>query len=71
MATFRLQTVEPQIVQKGKTLNVTLAVENALAWKGKLRYSLGPNAPAGSTIAAESGIFTWTPAEAQKPGNTT
>jgi formylglycine-generating enzyme required for sulfatase activity len=65
---FRLQPIAPQTIEAGKTLNVTATVENAEAWKGKLRYSLGPNAPVGLTIGSETGVLAWTPAEAQKPG---
>jgi hypothetical protein len=32
-----------------------------------LTYSLGPGAPAGAAIGPTTGIFTWTPAEAQGP----
>jgi hypothetical protein len=33
-----------------------------------LLYSLDPGAPSGSAINAGSGVFTWTPTEAQGPG---
>src|SRR6185295_5969578 len=33
-----------------------------------LTYSLDPGAPAGAAINSSSGVFTWTPAEAQGPG---
>src|SRR5439155_9886737 len=33
-----------------------------------LAYSLDPGAPAGATINSSSGVFTWTPSEAQGPG---
>ena len=65
---FVLRACQPQTVEIGRTFNVTMTVENAGIWRGKLRYSLGPDAPVGSTIGAETGVFTWTPAESQKPG---
>jgi len=33
-----------------------------------LTFSLGPGAPAGASINAMTGVFTWTPTEAQGPG---
>lgn len=33
-----------------------------------LSYSLGPGAPAGAAIGPVTGVFTWTPTEAQGPG---
>src|SRR5205814_7302168 len=33
-----------------------------------LAYSLDPGAPAGATINSGSGVFNWTPSEAQGPG---
>jgi formylglycine-generating enzyme required for sulfatase activity/DNA-binding beta-propeller fold protein YncE len=63
-----LRPISPQTVEAGKALNVTVTVENAEAWKGKLRYFVGPNVPVGSTISAETGVFTWTPPEDQEPG---
>ena len=65
----RLQRIAPQAAEPGKPLNVAVTVENAQAWKGKLQYSLGPHAPDGSKIDAETGVFTWTPAAAQGPGD--
>ncbi len=34
-----------------------------------LTFSLGPDAPAGASIDEQTGEFTWTPSEAQGPGN--
>ena len=36
-----------------------------------LTWSLGPDAPAGTAINVNNGLFTWTPNEAQGPGNYT
>jgi formylglycine-generating enzyme required for sulfatase activity len=65
---FRLEPVASQTVEAGKTLTVTATVKNAEAWNGKLQYFLAPNAPVGSTISAETGVFTWTPPEDQGDG---
>ena len=58
---LKLQSIAAQVVESGKRLNVTVTPENADAWKGKLRYSLGPQAPPGSNIDPQSGEFSWTP----------
>jgi PKD repeat protein len=34
-----------------------------------LTFSLGPGAPTGASIDPSTGVFTWTPTEAQGPGN--
>jgi hypothetical protein len=34
-----------------------------------LRFGLGTGAPAGAVVNATTGVFTWTPTEAQGPGN--
>ena len=34
-----------------------------------LAFTLGPNCPLGTSISATSGVFSWTPTEAQGPGS--
>ena len=62
---LKLKPVELQTVEAGKPLSVAAALQNAEAWKGKVRYSLGSPTPLGMGIDATTGIFTWTPTEAQ------
>ena len=63
---LKIRPIAQQTIWVGKPLNILVSVEHAQ--KGCLRYSLGPNAPVGSVIDAETGVFTWTPTEAQGPG---
>ncbi len=65
---LRLRRLAPQTVEVGKPLTVAMSVENPDAWKGKLRYSLGPQCPAGTTVNAETGEFAWTPPPDQAAG---
>jgi hypothetical protein len=64
-APLKLRPIAPQTVEAGKPLSVTATVENPAAWQGKLRYSLGPQSPAGTTINAQTGELTWTPPPGQ------
>jgi formylglycine-generating enzyme required for sulfatase activity len=54
-----------QTVEAGKPLSVTATVENVAVWQGNVRYSLGSPAPLGGSIDTATGIFTWTPTDAQ------
>ena len=65
---LRLQAISPQTVRAGNPLHVMATVENAAAWQGKLRYSLGPQCPAAATINAETGELAWTPPLDQAAG---
>lgn len=65
---LRLQPIPPQTVEMGDTMTVDMKPENAEAWHGKLRFSLGPNAPKGATIDPTSGQLAWTPTNEQVSG---
>ena len=61
-----LAAISPKSVDEGTTLqftNVAFDIENDL-----LTYSLDPGAPAGASIDALTGVFSWTPSEDQGPG---
>jgi formylglycine-generating enzyme required for sulfatase activity len=65
---WKLRPISPQTVEAGKPFSVTATVENSAAWEGKLRFSLGPQSPAGTTINTETGELTWTPTRHQASG---
>ena len=70
-APLKIQPISPQTIEVGKRLAVVVSVEDASQWKGKLRFSLAPNAPLGAKIDPETGAFTWTPAETRVPASMT
>jgi formylglycine-generating enzyme required for sulfatase activity len=65
---LKLLPIAVQTVEAGKQLTVAVAVESADVWKGKLRYALDPQAPAGAVIDPTMGVLTWTPTQDQDPG---
>lgn len=62
-----LAPIPAQTVNEGDLLAFTASATDADLPANILTYSL-LNAPAGATIAGETGVFTWTPTEAQGPG---
>ena len=52
----------------GQTLAFTAVALDADVPENRLAFSLGEGAPEGATINAETGEFSWTPAETVKPG---
>jgi Putative Ig domain len=62
-----LEPIDDQSINEKVTLFLNvLAVEPDVS--GPLIYSLGPDAPNGAKIDPSTGVFTWTPTEAQGPG---
>jgi Putative Ig domain/Dockerin type I domain len=62
-----LEPIDDQSINEKATLVVNVsAVEPDVG--GPLIYSLGPDAPNGAQIDSSTGVFTWTPTEAQGPG---
>jgi hypothetical protein len=59
-------TIPDQVVVEGQLLTVT-NLEALLNSSNAVTFSLDTNAPAGATLNATNGIFTWTPTEAQGP----
>ncbi|HTH46518.1 MAG TPA: lamin tail domain-containing protein [Candidatus Limnocylindria bacterium] len=63
-----LTAIPPQTVTEQTTLTFTAVATDPDAGQ-KLAYSLGVDAPAGATIDADTGVFTWTPSEEQGPAS--
>ena len=57
---LKLRPIPPQATEAGKPVVAAVTVENPQQWKGKLRFSLGPDAPHGAKIDPQSGKFCWT-----------
>jgi hypothetical protein len=54
-------------VKEGETLSFTVIATDADLPNEKLTYSLDAGAPEGASIDGASGVFSWTPTEAQGP----
>jgi hypothetical protein len=63
-----LSTIQAQSVNEGELLSFTASATDEDIPANILSYSL-VGAPAGTSIDSNSGVFTWTPTEAQGPGN--
>jgi pimeloyl-ACP methyl ester carboxylesterase len=55
-------------VNEGSLLTFTASATDADVPANTLTFSLDAGAPSGASIDANSGVFTWTPSEAQGPG---
>jgi hypothetical protein len=62
-----LAAIAPQTIAEGTELTFTASATDADLPANTLAYSL-VGAPAGATIVGSTGVFTWTPTEAQGPG---
>lgn len=63
-----LDPIGPKQVVEGETLRFTVTAQGD---HQPFQFELGPGAPAGAVIDPQSGQFTWTPTEAQGPGEYT
>jgi hypothetical protein len=63
-----LGAIGNQIVDEGELLSFTATATDADLPVNTLSFSLDAGAPAGATIDATTGVFSWTPAEDQGPG---
>jgi RHS repeat-associated protein len=66
-----LAAIGDKLIDEGQTLNFTAVATDADVPASPLAFSLDPGAPAGASINAATGRFTWTPTEAQGPGQYT
>jgi hypothetical protein len=64
-----LAPLAPRTIAEGETLTLTNSATDQDTPAQGLTFTLDSGAPAGMTIGATSGIITWTPTEAQGPGN--
>jgi hypothetical protein len=63
-----LAPIGNRTVSEGNELTFTAAATDADAPQQELTFSLDPGAPAGAGIDPATGVFSWTPTEAQGPG---
>ncbi|MEK7411854.1 MAG: Ig-like domain-containing protein, partial [Planctomycetota bacterium] len=63
-----LAQIPNQTIDEGSTLTFTAGGADLDGTANVLTFSLGAGAPAGAAINANTGVFTWTPTEAQGPG---
>ncbi len=63
-----LAYIGDQTVPEGALLSFTAAATDADLPANTLTYSLDAGTPAGASIDSATGLFTWTPTEAQGPG---
>ncbi len=64
-----LAAIGDKPVDEGVELTFTASASDSDLPANTLTYSLDTGAPTGAAINASSGAFTWTPTEAQGPGN--
>lgn len=63
-----LQTIADQALHLGQTLTLTAQASDPEAPPQTLSFSLDAGAPVGASIHPQTGLFTWTPSEAQGTG---
>ena len=61
-----LAAIANQTVNEGSTLRLTAAATDADGAAQTLTYRLAPGAPAGASINASTGVFTWQPTDGPK-----
>ncbi|MFO0905559.1 MAG: right-handed parallel beta-helix repeat-containing protein [Pirellulales bacterium] len=64
-ATPAISPIASQAVQAGQTLTLNASASDADIPVNQLTFTLAAGAPAGATIHAATGAFSWTPTEAQ------
>jgi hypothetical protein len=62
-----LAAIADQSINEGSTLNFAVSASDPDLPGNTLTYSL-VTAPSGASIYSASGVFSWTPSEAQGPG---
>jgi VCBS repeat-containing protein len=64
----QLEKIPSRIIEEGAEVTFTAVGQDPDLPGDTLRYSLEDGAPAGAAIDPETGLFAWTPTEAQGPG---
>jgi PKD domain-containing protein/putative Ig domain-containing protein/parallel beta helix pectate lyase-like protein/Big-like domain-containing protein len=64
-----LDPIGSKTIEEGQTLTFTVVATDPDLPANTLTYSFGPGAPAGITINPVTGTVSWTPTEAQGPGD--
>jgi hypothetical protein len=62
-----LGTIGDRSVEQGALLTFTASATDGDLPANTLTFSLGPGAPSGAAINPSTGVFTWTPTQAQGP----
>ena len=65
---WKIQPIAARTIEAGNPFKATATVENPGDWKGKLRFGLGAQHPAGATIDSKTGEIGWTPPPDQTAG---
>ncbi len=63
-----LAPISNRTINEGSTVTITNTATDTDIPANAITFSLGTNAPAGASVNPSTGIFTWTPTEAQGPG---
>ncbi|MBK7999079.1 MAG: putative Ig domain-containing protein [Verrucomicrobia bacterium] len=64
-----LAAISDQTISEGETISFPASATDPNGPSQTLTFSLGAGAPEGATIDPVSGVFSWTPSEAQGPGS--
>ncbi len=62
-----LNAIGNKVIAEGQTLTFTAEATDSNTPAQTLTFSLGAGSPTGASIDASTGVFTWTPTEAQGP----
>src|SRR5260221_296106 len=66
-----LASIANYTINEGVSLTFTNTASDLDLPANALAFSLDPDAPTGASVSSANGVFTWTPTEAQGPGNYT
>src|SRR5260221_740354 len=66
-----LASIANYTINEGVSLTFTNTANDPDVPANALAFSLDPDAPTGASVDSANGVFTWTPTEAQGPGNYT